>query len=63
MDAKKKQDGASRRDFLKLAGTSAPAAVAAMAVGTTDAAAEEVVQGSGLRKTEHVKKYLASARF
>ncbi len=63
MDAKKKKkDGASRRDFLKLAGTSAPAAVAAMAVGTTEAAAEEA-KGSGLKKTEHVKKYLASARF
>lgn len=63
MDGKKKKGGASRRDFLKLAGTSAPAAVAAMAVGTTEAAAEEVTQGSGLKKTEHVKKYLASARF
>lgn len=63
MDAKKKKDGNSRRDFLKLAGTSAPAAVAAMAVGATEAAADEVAQGSGLKKTEHVKKYLASARF
>lgn len=63
MDDKKKE-GASRRDFLKLAGTSAPAAVAAVAVGTTEAAAEEAAaQGSGLRKTDHVKKYLASARF
>lgn len=62
MDAKKK-DGASRRDFLKLAGTSAPAAVAAMAVGTTEAAAESASDGSALKKTEHVKKYLASARF
>ena len=63
MDAKKKKDGSSRRDFLKLAGTSAPAAVAAMAVGTTEAAADEAVQGSGYKKTEHVKQYLASARF
>ncbi|MEQ9042068.1 MAG: twin-arginine translocation pathway signal protein [Silicimonas sp.] len=63
MDAKKKKDGASRRDFLKFAGTSAPAAVAAMAVGTTEAAADEAAGGSGLKKTEHVKKYLASARF
>lgn len=63
MDNDKKKEGASRRDFLKLAGTSAPAAVAAVAIGTTEAAAEEVVEGSGLRKTEHVKKYLASARF
>ena len=63
MDAKKKKDGASRRDFLKLAGTSAPAAVAAMAVSAGDASAEEITEGSGLKKTEHVKKYLASARF
>ena len=63
MDAKKRNDGASRRDFLKLAGTSAPAAVAAVAVGANEAAAEEVAEGSGLKKTEHVKKYLASARF
>lgn len=63
MDGDKKKDGSSRRDFLKLAGTSAPAAVAAMAVGTTEASADEVAKGSGLKKTEHVKKYLASARF
>ena len=63
MDTKRKKDAASRRDFLKLAGTSAPAAVAAMAVGTTEAAADDAASGSGLRKTEHVKKYLASARF
>ena len=64
MDEKKKgKDGTSRRDFLKLAGTSAPAAVAAVAVGTSEASADEARPGSTLRKTEHVKKYLASARF
>jgi len=63
LDDNKKKDGASRRDFLKLAGTSAPAAVAAVAVSGSEAAADEVDQGSGVRKTEHVKKYLASARF
>ena len=61
MDDQKKE-GASRRDFLKLAGTSAPAAVAAVAVGS-EAAAEEVDAGSALKKTDHVKSYLASARF
>jgi len=41
---------ASRRDFLKLASVTAPAAA--------------VVAGSGgYRKTEHVEKYLDSARF
>lgn len=60
--ADKKQEGASRRDFLKLAGTAAPAA-AALAVTTGEATAEDAPQGSGLKKTEHVEAYLASARF
>jgi len=58
-----KKEGASRRDFLKLAGTSAPAAVAALAAGSGAAEADELVEETGLRKTEHVKQYLASARF
>ena len=62
MDDKKK-DGASRRDFLKLAGTSAPAALAVAVVAPTEAAADEASKGSGYRKTEHVKQYLKSARF
>ena len=60
---KTSKEGATRRDFLKLAGTSAPAAVAAMAVTSGEAAAEEAAETTGLRKTEHVKAYLASARF
>jgi len=62
MDEKGKR-GASRRDFLKLAGTSAPAVVAAAALAPGEAAADEARPGSALKKTEHVKKYLASARF
>lgn len=60
----KKKEGASRRDFLKFAGASAPAVVVA-AAGAPDRAeaSETTAAGSGLRKTEHVKKYLASARF
>lgn len=57
-----KKSGSNRRDFLKLAGTSAPVAVAAMAVGD-EAEASEARETGGLPKTEHVKKYLASARF
>ncbi|MGO4916341.1 twin-arginine translocation signal domain-containing protein [Pseudogemmobacter sp. W21_MBD1_M6] len=53
----------SRRDFLKLAGTGAPAAVAALAISGVEAEAAEVDLGTGLRKTEHVKKYLETARF
>lgn len=57
--------GASRRDFLKFASVSAPAAVAAAAVGGEPAEAAEPTSSRDavLRKTEHVKKYLASARF
>lgn len=57
------KETASRRDFLKLAGATAPGAVAALAVGETAEAAEAVETGTGLRKTEHVRKYLDSARF
>ncbi len=59
----KKKEGASRRDFLKLAGASAPAAVAVAATGTAAEASETQSADSGMQKTEHVKKYLASARF
>lgn len=56
--------GTNRRDFLKLAGTSAPAAVAALAVGADQAEAVELADdGEGLRTTEHTQKYLDSARF
>lgn len=61
----KKEDGAetNRRDFLKLAATTAPAA-AVMAATAGEAAAEvEETAGNGLRKTAHVKAYLETARF
>ncbi len=53
----------SRRDFLKLATVAAPAAaaVAVTSSGTAEAATE--TSGSGYRKTEHVEKFLESARF
>lgn len=54
--------GQNRRDFLKLAGTSLPAA-AALAVTGEPAEAVELAEGEGLRQTEHTQKYLASARF
>ncbi len=57
----KKETGQSRRDFLKLAGTAAPAAAVA-AVAAPDAA-EAAETGEGMQKTEHVKKYLETARF
>ena len=55
--------GESRRDFLKLAGAAAPAAVAAAVVAPEAAAAEDSQTGEGLRKTPHVEAYLKSARF
>lgn len=59
----KSKEGMLRRDFLKIAGTAAPAAVAAVTVGATKAEAAEPVQTSGMRKTAHVQQYLDSARF
>lgn len=54
----------SRRNFLRLAVTAAPAAVA---VAIAPQAAADVVIGvpksRGLRDTEHTRKYLESARF
>lgn len=59
-----KKPGASRRDLLKMVGAGAPAALAVGAVGAVPAqAAPGEAQPSGLRKTEHVKKYLETARF
>ena len=56
--------GSSRRDFLKLASTAAPAAAVAAVAGGDDAeAAANSGSATGYRKTEHVKKYLDSARF
>ncbi|OEY66433.1 twin-arginine translocation signal domain-containing protein [Marinobacter sp. X15-166B] len=63
MDNPKREN--SRRRFLKMAAAAAPAAVA-MAVAP-NAAAEVVNQNvpnsSGLRDTEHTRKYFESARF
>jgi len=58
-----KTTGQSRRDFLKLAGTSAPVAAVALAASGTTAEADEPETALGVQKTEHVAKYLASARF
>ncbi len=55
--------GTSRRNFLWLAGSSAPAAAAALIGGSVSAETVDPPSSLGLRKTEHVKKYLDSARF
>lgn len=60
---KKQEDGTSRRDFLKLAGTAAPAAVAAAAL-TGEADAAELPTGeTRLQDTAHTSAYLDSVRF
>ena len=63
--SKKTDEGASRRDFLKLASVSAPAAVAAVAVtrGTEAEAAEAVTGETRMQDTAHTRAYLDSARF
>ena len=63
MSQEKQAAGSSRRDFLKMASLSAPAA-AAVAVTSQEAAAEiPDSAGDGLRDTAHVRAYLESARF
>lgn len=57
-------DGSSRRDFLKLAGTAAPAAAVALAAGAQRAEASPVDPASDkMQDTAHTRAYLASARF
>lgn len=60
----KKTEGASRRDFLKLAGTTAPVAAVALAAGTTTAEAQPVdLTSDKIQDTTHTRAYLDSARF
>ncbi len=60
---KTKEDGTSRRAFLKLAGTAAPATIAAAALGGTQAEAAAPVDDTRLQDTAHTRAYLDSARF
>jgi hypothetical protein len=55
----------SRRDFLKLAGTTAPAAaLAAVTLGSGEAAATTAgATAEGLQDNAHTRAYYASARF
>lgn len=60
----KDDKGASRRDFLKLASVSAPAAAVAMVAAPDGAeAAVPDAKGDGLRDTAHARAYFESARF
>ena len=62
--SEKKEGAASRREFLKLAGTAAPAAAVALAAGSSVAeAAEPDLASTRMQDTAHTRAYLASARF
>lgn len=60
--AKSKEDGKSRRDFLKL-GVAAPAAVAVAASGTAATAQPVDLNSDKMQDTVHTRAYLASTRF
>jgi hypothetical protein len=60
----KKLEGTNRRDFLKLAGTTAPIAAVTLATGTTAAEAQPVdLESDQIQDTAHTRAYLDSARF
>jgi len=61
---RKPEDGSSRRDFLKMAATGAPAvAVATIATtGTAEAAAPDLASEK-MQDTAHTRAYFDSARF
>ncbi len=64
MGKKTEVDAKSRRNFLKMASVSAPAAVAAVSLtGTTAEAAGLEEKESGLRDTAHTRAYYESAKF
>jgi anaerobic selenocysteine-containing dehydrogenase len=59
-----KGQATSRRGFLKMAGASAPAAIAAVsASGTKAEAATDDQTKSGLQDTAHTRAYFDSAKF
>ncbi|RNF34576.1 twin-arginine translocation signal domain-containing protein [Paracoccus methylarcula] len=60
----KSDEATSRRDFLKLAGTTAPiAAVATLAGGTEAEANEADLSSDRMQDTAHTRAYYNSARF
>ena len=62
--SKKTEGETNRRDFLKLAGTAAPAAAVAVAAsGSTAEAAEPDLASTRIQDTAHTRAYLDSTRF
>lgn len=61
---RKNEAGSSRRDFLKLAATGAPAvAVATMVTAGDSQAAEPDLTSDRIQDTAHTRAYFESARF
>ncbi|MGX0975759.1 hypothetical protein ACSSVY_001469 [Roseovarius sp. MBR-51] len=61
---RKTEAGSSRRDFLKLAATGAPAvAVATVVTAGTAEAAEPDLTSNEMQDTAHTRAYFESARF
>ncbi len=58
----KKNEGTNRRDFLKLAGTTAPAAAVALAATTAEADPVDLTSEK-MQDTAHTRAYLDSAKF
>ena len=60
----RKEEAPNRRDFLKLAGTTAPVAAAVAVTGGTQAeAAEPDLSSDRIQDTAHTRAYYDSARF
>jgi hypothetical protein len=58
------KEATSRRDFLKIAGTAAPAAVLAVSSGgAAQAAAPADLSSETMQDTAHTRAYLESTRF
>ncbi|MEP1934354.1 MAG: twin-arginine translocation pathway signal protein [Roseibium sp.] len=57
------EEGAGRRDFLKLAALSAPVAVATVTASSTAQAAEPDLLSEKMQDTAHTRAYYDSARF
>ncbi|MFC6637336.1 twin-arginine translocation signal domain-containing protein [Sulfitobacter sp. JBTF-M27] len=60
---KKEKDGANRRDFLKMAATTAPAAAVALTAAGTAEAQPVDLTSEKMQDTAHTRAYLESARF
>ncbi|GAW33045.1 hypothetical protein RA2_00081 [Roseovarius sp. A-2] len=60
---RKPEDGSSRRDFLKMAATGAPAVAVASVVTAGTAAAAPDLTSDKMQDTAHTRAYFDSARF